>query len=301
MQINNYSNLNFEARKISIPKGKLKTTIVQSLELGIPVKEIARNLNRGEDYVYRALRIFGLVSPREANSSKKYVLNSIMVKNINRYIAEKKTRHDIAIETGLSIDDIENWLKKNHKKVEFAIRVDKFNQGLSHSDVASALGLSVSRVHQLYKELFKLGLVEDKNKFLFEKHRDMLNDIKNKSKILDVAKKYDISPATLIKIKKQYGVKEEMDSIEKNRILDLAKKWYKIRDIARELGISEQTLQVHIKNLGIRDELKNIYYQQRLNLYNDYKAGLKVDELIEKYPISKRSAYNIIKMFSTKE
>ena len=298
MQINNYNCLNFESKNFSLPKNKLKAIIESSIESGMSVREVAKNLDKSEYYVYRALRIFDIVSPREAKGMKRYVVDSIMSKNINKYIAEKKSRNDIAQETGLTLEDIEDWLKLNHKKVEFAIRVDKFNQGLSHSEIASTLGLSISRVCQLYKELFQQGLVEDKNKYMLQKHKSIIDDIKNKSKVLDIAKKHDISPAFLIKIKKQYGVKEEMDKAEKYRILELAKKWYNIRDIAKELNISEAVLQNHIKKLGIKEELKSIYNQQKQDLYNDYKSGVRVDDLLEKYPISRRSAYNIIKKFS---
>lgn len=298
MQINNYNCLNFESKNFSLPKNKLKAIIESSIESGMSVREVAKNLDKSEYYVYRALRIFDIVSPREVKGMKRYVVDSIMSKNINKYIAEKKSRNDIAQETGLTLEDIEDWLKLNHKKVEFAIRVDKFNQGLSHSEIASTLGLSISRVCQLYKELFQQGLVEDKNKYMLQKHKSIIDDIKNKSKVLDIAKKHDISPAFLIKIKKQYGVKEEMDKAEKYRILELAKKWYNIRDIAKELNISEAVLQNHIKKLGIKEELKSIYNQQKQDLYNDYKSGVRVDDLLEKYPISRRSAYNIIKKFS---
>ena len=130
----------------------------------------------------------------------------------------------------------------------------------------------------------------------------IIQEYKNGASSIKISKKYKISKSKVLKILKNRNVeirtnKNILTKEQENKIIDLYTKNIDIETIKNEINVSKKDIYNTLTKFSVKRKTRNkISEKEKINICNDFLAGLKIIDILKKYNIKKDcTVYTILK------
>lgn len=138
--------------KIAKKNIQVETFIVDYLENGLSVKEIASKHNVNQSYVYRMLNNRGVNISRITSKTYDNIAKDYKDGMDAKELSQKYNLHIAGIYRALRLKNVKLRPKKRDLTEHQKTILDRITAGETQSSIAKEMGLSRQRVNQIYKE-----------------------------------------------------------------------------------------------------------------------------------------------------
>ena len=277
-----------------------QSEIKQMIASGIPVAQIAKDLDTNALNLYRFLRTIGVNPTCKFKKAREVQLNEKILENIKLFIDKNLSLETIATLLNCSVQEINNCLNLNGYKIKSLLRLEMFKSGMTPKQVAIECGISREWALKIKNAFQKEKLLPPDEP---SKRVDSIKkDIKEGMKTKVLAKKYELSPSSIYRYRKLGGITPELIAENrKNQILVMAREGLGVRAMAKELGVSEEVVKKIIKTYDLKPQITAFRENIEDRILADAKRGVFLEKLAEIYGYSERTISNKLKRARERE